>query len=1685
MRGGSNGHDIAVFRGREADYSITIDGDATIVTDLAPGVDGDDGTDTLYGIEELVFLADTGGSFNQDPVASADTASTQQDTRITILAADLLANDSDPDGNPLALASVSNATNGTVHVTFDGNVVFTPDAGFVGTASFDYTVNDGSIGTATATVTVTVLADAGNLPPVALADGAGTDEDTAVTILAADLLANDSDPDNDLLSVASVGNALNGTLSLNVDGDVVFTPDADFTGTASFDYTVDDGNGGIATATVTVTVAPTNDAPVAMADVTATSEDTNLVILSADLLLNDTDVDNDTLAILSVGNAVNGSVQLSGGDVLFTPGAGFNGTASFDYTIGDGNGGTATATVTVDVGAVNDPPLAVDDTAATDEDTAVTILAADLLANDSDPDNDTLSITSVGSAVNGTVSLSGGDVVFTPDADFAGTASFDYTIGDGNGGTATATVTVTVAPVNDAPVAAGTIDDRTVVEGQAVSIDLAGLFTDVDDPNLTYQVTGPAWLTVTGTTLSGTPADGDDGVYAVSVSATDGAAPSAALDFTVTVQDANPTGPTPVWEDLTAPRTFTGQSADTVIHADQPAFDQPAGTIDFWFNPDTVSGNYGLFSRDATMQALPGHLTLRQTGDGLYMRLQSDTDERVIQTGSGVTAGEWHHVALTFGAPGGVALYLNGVLLGADAGFTGGIAGNDNPLVIGANQWGSAEGSANNLQDFFQGRIAGVSIYDQALDAGQLAALIAAGPDGLVNSAPTAVADTAATDEDTSVTLLAADLLANDSDPENDVLAIASVGAAVNGTVALSGGDVVFTPDADFAGTASFDYTVGDGHGGTATATVTVTVAPVNDAPVAGGDVAATGEDTALVIPSADLLAAVTDVDNDTPTMLSVGNAVNGSVELSGGDVLFTPDADFAGTAWFDYTVGDGNGGTATATVMVTVAPVNDAPVAVADITTTSEDTAVTILAADLLANDTDVENDTLTILSVGNAVNGSVQLSGGDVMFTPGAGFAGTASFDYTVDDGNGGTATATVTVTVGAVNDPPLAVDDTAATDEDTPVTILAADLLANDNDPENDTLTIVSVGAAVNGTAVLSGGDVVFTPDADFAGTASFDYTIGDGNGGTATALVTVTVAPVNDAPAAAADVATTDEDTAVTLLAVDLLANDNDPEDDTLTIIAVGGALNGTVALSAGDVLFTPDADFAGTASFDYTVGDGNGGTATATVTVTVVPVNDAPVAIADAATTEADTAVTILSANLLANDGDVENDTLTVASVGNAVNGTVQLSGSNVIFTPTAGFVGTASFDYTIGDGNGGTATATVDVTVTAAPSGQTIVGTDGDDTLTGTAGNDVIEGLNGADTLHGLAGDDTLIGGAGADVLDGGEGSDVYVVGPSDTETISDSGASGTDTIRFTADVGDGRISATFSAASSGIEVIDGTLTSGMKVRPESSSSTVDWDFTGITILGVDKIYGLNGADTIVGSAGNDWLDGNDGTDTLFGGDGDDLLEGDAGDDFLTGGKGDDTHWGGGGYDKVFFHGKQADYSVTTSGSNLIVADLAPDIDGDDGTDTLSSSVEEIVFLGDAGNPGQSFQGTSGGDTLTGAAGNDWLEGFDGDDTLFGLDGDDVLIGGRGNDTLTGGLGFDIFRFKGSDDRDTITDFEDGTDLIDLREMAGVSAYGDLDLVEVGSDVEVRLGGATVVVQGFGLSAFSENDFLI
>ena len=366
-------------------------------------------------------------------------------------------------------------------------------------------------------------------------------------------------------------------------------------------------------------------------------------------------------------------------------------------------------------------------------------------------------------------------------------------------------------------------------------------------------------------------------------------------------------------------------------------------------------------------------------------------------------------------------------------------------------------------------------------------------------------------------------------------------------------------------------------------------------------------------------------------------------------------------------------------------------PVAVPDALTTTEDVQATV---PVLANDTDPDGDALKLTAVSPAGTKAAFLLGdAGVVYDPSgkfdalpAGRTVVETFSYVVADAKGATATGTVTATVVGVDDAPVAVADTAATEEGAPKAI---DVLANDTDLDGGPKKITSVDTfGSTGTVQITDTGVVYTPGIGVCdATDSFSYTLEGGS----TAKVTVTVGCAGTPPTAVDDAVTVTEDAASA--PVDVLLNDTDPDGGPKRVLSAGDPAHGTATVSPEGVgiAYAPDADYCGVDSFTYTL---NGGS-TATVSVTVTCVEDAPTAAADATTVAEDAGATAVP--VLANDTDPDGGTKTVQSVTQPGSGSVAITGggTGLTYAPAANFCGADSFTYTLDGGSVGTVNVTV------------------------------------------------------------------------------------------------------------------------------------------------------------------------------------------------------------------------------------------------------------------------------------------------------------------------------------------------------------------------------------------------------
>lgn len=1252
-------------------------GEVTGTTDPTASSDVPDGeyTVTVTATDADGLTASTTFTWtitNEPPRAINDNYVGTEDTLINL---DVLTNDVDPDGDPMTPIVIVSAvaTDGTAVIRPDGTIDFTPDPDFNGTATVTYTIQDanGEFATAVATIVIDAVNDA---PDGTILPNRDSEDGDAVS---ADFGSLFSDPEGDMLTFTAAN--LPDGLTIDMDTGVItgtIGPDASQVngGVYQVEITATDDGGEETTQSFIWTI--TNPGPTANTDTASTTEDTPTAPI--DVLTNDNDPDGDDLTV-TAASAPNGTVVINpDGTLTYTPDANFNGTDTITYQISDGQGGSSTSIVTVTVGAENDAPTVAPLSALGNADADV--IAVDVSGSFDDLDGDTLTFTQMGLPPGLTIDAAG-NITGTIDPSASqggpngdGIYSVTITADDGFGGTVSSTFSWTVT--NPPPVA---VDDGpiAVTEDTPLDINVLGNDTDPDGDSLTVTLAtagnGEVTINPDGTinyvpdpdyngpdTITYTISDGNGGTSTATVEINVGAANDAPV--------ASPIAPRNAVDGAVVSVPVAANFSD--IDGDTLSFTAAGLPLGLTIDPNTgvISGT---IDSDASQPA-GGIYTVVITAD--------DGNGGTVDQSFTWTITNPPPVAVNDSASTSEDLPVNIPILGNDSdpdgdALTVTTASAANGTVV-IQPDGTIDYTPN--QDFNGTDTITYTISDGNGGTATATVTVTVGP---VNDPPVAVNDTAVTEEEAPVTI---PVLSNDSDVDGDPLTVTTA-SAPNGTVVINpDGTVTYTPDPDFNGNDTITYVVSDGQGGTDTATVVVTVNPVNDAPVANDDVATTPEDTPVTL---NVLGNDTDVDGD-PLTVTGATSTDGQVTINpDGTVTFTPNPDFNGTTTVTYTISDGNGGTATATVTLTVDPVNDVPVAIPDVGQTDEDTPVIVSVLD---NDTDADGDPLTITAA-TAPNGTVVINpDGTVTYTPNPNFNGADTITYTVSDGNGGFAITTATITVNPVNDVPVAVNGNVSTPEDAPVTI---PVLGNDTDADGDPLAVTGA-TSPNGTVVINpDGTITFTPDPDFNGPTTITYTVSDGNGGTSTATVTVNVTPVNDRPVVAPDVAATSEDTPVTLSP---LGNDTDVDGDPLTIVSATSP-NGTVTINPdGTITYTPDPNFNGTDVITYQVSDGNGGFTTATITVTVSPVNDPLVASNDIVDTVEERPVDI---PVLANDVDLDGDSLTVSSA-TAANGRVAINPDGTItYIPNVDFFGTDTITYTISDGNGGTSTATVTVIV--------------------------------------------------------------------------------------------------------------------------------------------------------------------------------------------------------------------------------------------------------------------------------------------------------------------------------------------------------------------------------------------------
>ncbi|MED5247666.1 MULTISPECIES: tandem-95 repeat protein [Priestia] len=1073
-----------------------------------------------------------------------------------------------------------------------------------------------------------------------------------------------SDIDGNPLTYRVGTRPTNGIVTVNPNGQFVYTPNLNFNGTDQFTVIVDDGQGGTATSVVTIINTPVNDNPVTQNYAVITNEDTPLVGQ-----IQATDVDGNLLTFQLQSPPTNGTVIVTNsGAYTYTPNLNFNGSDQFTVLVSDGQGGTAVSTVTVTVTPVNDAPTVPNYTFSTQEDSPVVGAVVG-----TDVDGNPLSYQLQNGPTNGIAAVNAdGTFSYQPNLNFNGTDQFTVLVSDGQGGTAVSTVTINVIPVNDPPITSNvsfTIAEDSTLINQIVAV-------DPDGNPLTFSLqtapgNGVAVVNADGT-FSYQPNLNFNGTDQFTVLVSDGQGGTAVSTVTVTV--------TPVNDAPTVPNyTFSTQEDSPVVGA-VVGTDVDGNPLSYQLQNGPTNG-VAVVNADGTFSYQPN---LNFNGTDQFTVLVSD--------GQGGTAVSTVTINV---------IPVNDPPITSNVSFT---IAEDSTLI---NQIVAVDPDGNSLTFSLQTAPGnGVAVvnadgtfsYQPNLNfngTDQFTVLVSDGQGGTavstvtvtvtpVNDAPTVPNYTFSTQEDSPVVGAVVG-----TDVDGNPLSYQLQNGPTNGVAVVNAdGTFSYQPNLNFNGTDQFTVLVSDGQGGTAVSTVTINVIPVNDPPITSNVSFTIAEDSTLI-------NQIVAVDPDgNPLTFSLQTAPGNGVAVVNADGTFSyqPNLNFNGTDQFTVLVSDGQGGTAVSTVTVIVTPVNDAPTVPNYTFSTQEDSPVVGAVVG-----TDVDRNPLSYQLQNGPTNGvAVVNADGTFSYQPNLNFNGTDQFTVLVSDGQGGTAVSTVTINVIPVNDPPITsnVSFTIAEDSTLINQIVAVD-------PDGNPLTFSLQTAPGNGVAVVNAdGTFSYQPNLNFNGTDQFTVLVSDGQGGTAVSTVTVIVTPVNDAPTVPNYTFSTQEDSPVVGAVVG-----TDVDGNPLSYQLQNGPTNGIAAVNAdGTFSYQPNLNFNGTDQFTVLVSDGQGGTAVSTVTINVIPVNDPPIT-SNVSFTIAEDSTLINQIVAMDPDGNPLTFSLQTAP-GNGV--AVVNADGTFSYQPNLNFNGTDQFTVLVSDGQGGAAVSTVTVIVTPVNDAPTV-----------------------------------------------------------------------------------------------------------------------------------------------------------------------------------------------------------------------------------------------------------------------------------------------------------------------------------------------------------------------------------------
>lgn len=1144
---------------------------------------------------------------NDLPLSNSDSVSLSED--VVLNATSVLLNDFDPDGDSLTLSTnaVNPTLNGSLLLAPNGTFSYTPNTNFNGEDYFIYEACDNGTPQLCAQDTVFITVQKVNDAPVAANNTVVTSLNSSIT---ANVLGNDLDVDGNIAPAATtiLTPALHGVALVNSDGTILYTPQNGYFGTDSLLYSVCDSGFPVlcASAKLIIEVGYVNLPPLCGDDFVTINEDTPTGIT---ILSNDTDPNNniDQTSIQLIQNATHGvcTIDYTGGLLNYTPSTNYFGNDTLRYVVCDVGtiSNCDTAMVIVTVLSVNDAPTAKNDTLTTDEDFAV---FGNFLTNDFDVDaGDALTVSAQVTLLpqHGSLNITTtGDYNYTPHPNFNGTDSFTYEVCD-NGFPilcSTASVTLFVTPQNDAPEALNDvliipIDYTATVFVLNNDYDVDGNLNVTSLSIASQPHNGMAVLDTNSHAITYTPNPNYFGLDTVKYSICDAGIPPLCVQGLLVFNVGATNNPPSAMPDFAS----TSQNTAIVISVLTNDFDVDGnvnkGSVDVLVNPNNGSILINVFDGQISYTPNPGFTgkdtIIYEICDG-GLPVFCDT-ALVVVTVNGNLAPIANPD--TYNTTEDNPVSGTSVLQNDTDPENGNLFLNTVPIINPTNGLITlnANGTYSYFPNFnFYGTDSFVyEICDNGVpslcDTAFVSIVVAA-----INDAPQAVNDSIQVAQGLA---FSGNLISNDVDVDSPGLLANStpLNGPSNGSLFLANSGVfTYTPNPGFSGQDSFQYVVCDN--GTPnlcdTAFVFIQVG-TNNPPLAVDDIFTMNEDGSLT--AASLISNDSDPDGSALLMntIAIAQPQHGSVVLyANGTFDYFPAPNYTGSETFVYQICDGGAPNFcdTASVTIFITAVNDAPVAANDVFSILSNTT---LNASVILNDNDVDSPSLSIITspILPPQSGIVTLNtSGTFVYTPNANFTGFDSFSYVVCDGSTPNLCDTATVNITIQNRLPLAVSDTF---EISSSSLLTANCLLNDIDPENGVLTLSTIPVlnVLHGTLTLNpAGTFTYQPVNKYTGTDFFFYTTCDNAASPLCSNAKVVIKVLNSSPKAKND---TVYGVSGYVLAGNLLLNDVDVESLNLVFSVLNSAQHGTLQFSPnGDFSYDAVPGFSGVDYFSYEICD---------------------------------------------------------------------------------------------------------------------------------------------------------------------------------------------------------------------------------------------------------------------------------------------------------------------------------------------------------------------------------------------------------------------------------------------------------------------------------------------------------------